>query len=415
MPIVELRKNEAIKIFGPAAINVASGTVEVLGKRFNTNDKFIVHKTRSYIVVALTDSKLDINLGSEASIQAVEEDDPYHEWVSIANEILSKDYRKIMVIGGVDCGKSSFSILLSNKALDNNLEPALIDADVGQADIGPPGFISMSYPEQQVIWMRTLKPYKLRFIGDIKPQHHVDLIIDKLKELIDIAEKEHRTPIIIDTDGWIGDSYALMYKYRLVEETKPDATIVIGEEYWEFFDKLSLLRTHIYKINAPRIRKQRSREERRALRSDKYREFLLDSQIVKVSLKNVLVTNMPLFMGKPISLDSLNVSPLEKVLYAAKTPDTLYLVLSEPVKLQGFDELKTRFNVQKIRTLISGFEKNLYVAIVDKNGDEYPGQVLKIDFRNETIHVKSKYRVEPSIIRFSHIRLTEEYTEQIME
>ncbi|ADI31318.1 Clp1/GlmU family protein [Staphylothermus hellenicus] len=415
MPTVELRKDEAIKIFGPAAINIASGAVEVLGKKFNTNDKFIVHKTRSYIVVALTDSKLDVNLGSEASIQAVEEDDPYHEWVSIANEILSKGYRRIMILGGVDYGKSSFSTLLSNKALDNNLDPALIDADVGQADIGPPGFISMSYPTQQVIWMRMLKPFKLRFIGDIKPQHHIGLIIDKLKELINTAEKDHRKPIIIDTDGWIGDSYALMYKYRLVEEVKPDATIVIGEEYWEFFDKLSLLGTNIYKVKAPRIRKQRSREERRALRSDKYREFLVDSQIIKVSLKNVLITNMPLFMGKPISLDSLNVSPLEKVLYAAKTPDKLYLVLSEPVKLQGFDELKTRFNVQKIRTLISGFEKNLYVAIVDKNGDEYPGQVLKIDFRNETIHVRSKYRVEPSIIRFSHIRLTEEYTENILE
>jgi len=82
-----------------------------------------------------------------------------------------------MVIGQVDSGKSSVSILLSNTALNNGEKPAVIDGDVGQADIGPPGFISLSYPDSKTLWMRTLKPYAMKFIGDIKPQGHMFQII----------------------------------------------------------------------------------------------------------------------------------------------------------------------------------------------------------------------------------------------
>jgi polynucleotide 5'-hydroxyl-kinase GRC3/NOL9 len=416
MPIIELREGEAVKIFGPAAINVLSGEIEILGKKFRSGDKAIIHKTRSYMVLSSNFSKLDISLGTEASIQSVEENDPYMEWVRIVDEVLDKGYERITIIGGVDCGKSSFSILLSNKALERGLNPAIIDSDIGQADIGPPGFISMAYPEEQVIWMRMLKPVKLRFIGDIRPQRYIDLIINRVRELVEHSVRDRRYPVIIDTDGWIGDSYALVYKYKMISETGTNALIVIGEDSWGFFDKLSIINVKTYYLRTPRIKRERSREERRWLRSEKYKEFLLDAKPVKIPLNSVLIINNPLFIGREISVSDLGVNPVEKVLYASKTPDTLYIVLSEPVKLEGFDDLRQRFNVQRVRTFINGFERNIYVSIVDRGGEEYPGIIDHIDFNDRIIYVRTRYEgVEPVIIKFSHIRLTEEYTEQLLE
>ncbi len=415
MPVVKMKKDEMIKIFGPASVHVISGEVEVLGKKFTESSRFIVHKTRSYIVRALMDSELDFTLAPNAQIQGVEESDPYLEWFSKAEEIIDKKYKAIVVIGGVDSGKSSFSILLSNLALEKGLSPSIIDADVGQADIGPPCFISMAYPTEQVIWMRFLRPVKMKFIGDIKPQNNISNIIYKVKELMETALRDDKKPVIIDTDGWINDSHALLYKAKLLLELKPDALIVLGKELYPYFKRFTKLGINIVNLGVPENRKTRNREERRMLRSDKYREFLYDAPLKKVELDDVLMINMPLFLGEEISIDELGVEPKDKVLYASKTCDTLYLVLSNPVRLQGFDQLRTRFNVSRTRTLISGFENRIYVSIVDQNSDEYPGLIEKIDFINKTIYYRCKFDVKPQIIKFSKIKLTEDFQEQLME
>ncbi|MCD6300854.1 MAG: GTPase [Staphylothermus sp.] len=415
MPVVKMKKDEMLKIFGPASVHVVKGEVEVLGKRFTESNRFVVHKTKSYIIRALMDSELDFTLAPNAQIQGVEENDPYLEWFSKAEEIIDKKYKTIAIVGGVDSGKSSFSILLSNLALEKGLNPSIIDADVGQADIGPPCFISMAYPSEQVIWMRFLKPAKMKFIGDIKPQNNTSNIIYKVKEFVQIALRDNREPVIIDTDGWINDIPSLLYKAKLLLELRPDVLIVLGKELYPYFKRFAKLGINIINLSVPENRKTRNREERRMLRSDKYREFLYDAPLRKVGLDDVLIANMPVFLGEEINVNELGVEPRDKVLYASRTFDTLYLVLSETVRLQGFEQLKTRFNVPKTRILVSGFENRTYVSIVDQNNDEYPGLIDKIDFVNRTIYYRCKYNIKPWIIKFSKIKLTEDFQEQLIE
>lgn len=416
MPILNLKTSEKIKVFGPASLIVREGSLDVLGKRFRVNDRVIVHMYKSYVVHALEDSKIELILGEQASIQPVEPGEPYSEWISRAEEILSVNPEKIIVLGGVDEGKSSYTVLLSNKAVEKGLKPAVIDADVGQADIGPPAFISMSYPDRQVIWLRELKPVAMRFIGDIKPQNYKAKIIAKIGELIDKALKDGRRPVIIDTDGWINDNIAILYKSMMIEELKPDIIVVLGENIHGFFTRYRILGSRIYELRSPSIRRSRNREERRRLRSDKYREFLAEAKTVKIPMDNIIISGTPVFTGIPLDTTPLGELLKSKILYASKTPDTLYIVLESPSRIENAEYLKKIYGLGKFRVYVKGFERDHYVALTDSEGNDYPGVIEKIDYENRLIYVKTLYTdKEFRIIKFSKIKLTKEFTEQLIE
>ncbi|OYT40649.1 MAG: GTPase [Desulfurococcales archaeon ex4484_58] len=415
MPIIKMRENELIKLFGPMLVNVNSGEIEILNKKFREGDKIVIHKVRSYIVHALKNTELDINMGPDAQIHSVENNEPYLEWVNTVNEIVDNRYEKIIVLGGVDCGKSTYSILLINTSLEKNYKPALIDGDVGQADIGPPGFISMAYPEQQVIWMRELKPVSMRFIGDIKPQYLVGTILLKMKELIGKAREDNRYPIVIDTDGWIGDEYALNYKQKMINEIKPDVIVILGEEYRGLFKKYERIGIKVYELRTPSVRRVRTRDERRMLRREKYMEYLGEPRKVSYPLDNIVVYGHPLFYGieQPLKGD-INVDIASKILYLTKSNDTLYLVASAQIRNDVIASLKNIYGVNKVKIYTEGFERNLYIALSD-GFEDYPGLIEKIDFRERIIVVKTKYNVESiKWIKFSNIRLNDEFLEQNM-
>ncbi len=414
MPRIHLAEGELIRVFGPAALNVATGEIEVLGALYSTGERIIIHRLRSYTILALKESVLDVNLGSEGTIQAANKEDPYLEWRKTAEEIINDKPHKIMVIGQVDSGKSSVSILLSNIALNKGEKPAIIDGDVGQADIGPPGFITLSYPSGKTVWMRTLKPRAMKFIGDIKPQGHMFQIIQAIKQLIDISIRDNRSPVIIDTDGWVMDTYATIYKSTLIEEVRPDHLVVIGDTLYEIYKKYSSIGIKVKMIKPPPSKRERNREDRRYLRSEKYKEYLDDGKPVRLGLATTIISGHPLFHGAPVDPALIQEIIGVKPLYASKTPDTLYMVVQEPIKNPRLDLLKNAFGVQRIRYYVAGFEKRAYAALIGDQTD-YPAMIEKIDFASGTIYLKTKEVTNTHIVRLSRYKLTEEYHESLLE
>ncbi len=414
---VEVGRGRLIRIFGPAAINVSKGTIEILGKQYRSGEKAIVHSMRSYVVLAIENSVLEINMGNGASIQEpCGGEEPLNEWLSAVNEIVEQGMGKVVILGGVDCGKSSFTILLANKALDKGLKVAVIDSDIGQADIGPPGFISMTLYDRKVIWMRELEPSIMRFIGDIRPQHHVDKIIYSVKQLMEYAFREYGVNmVIIDTDGWIQDSHAIDYKGKLIETIMPNAVVVLGNNSWGVFRRYARVGVRVYELGSPLVSRSRSRDERRRLRSERYRKFLEEAPVKRFRIDDLLLTGLPLFLGQEIDPSEVSSIANAEIHYASKTPDMLHLVTPVQPRALQMDRLREIYGVSKIRVYSPGFEKGFYVALSDDGFMEYPGIVQEIDFVNRSIAVKTRFDGKPRYIRFSRIRLTESYAEQLIE
>ncbi|MGB9618976.1 MAG: Clp1/GlmU family protein, partial [Armatimonadota bacterium] len=68
------------------------------------------------------------------------------EWQPAIAEIVASP-GVAMVIGGVDAGKTNFCVQLANAGVEAGLPTAVVDADVGQSEIGAPGTIGMGLVE----------------------------------------------------------------------------------------------------------------------------------------------------------------------------------------------------------------------------------------------------------------------------
>src|SRR5215813_9121176 len=91
---------------------------------------------------------------------------PAWEWS--AGQIVQHKWRKVLVLGGVDRGKSTYCGFLSQRCLAAGRRVAVIDADVGQKEIGPPATLTLGYPAASQSLLEVT-PVAWYFIGATSP------------------------------------------------------------------------------------------------------------------------------------------------------------------------------------------------------------------------------------------------------
>lgn len=413
MPILRLSRGEALKLYGPMSVTVTSGLIDVHGRLVQSGERFVIHKSRNYVIVAENDSELDISMIDESQIQVLEQDDPYNTKRALIEEIVRNPHIKlIVIIGCTDCGKTSLTTMLYNASIRSNRRPAVLDSDVGQADIGPPGFVTLGASSNTVYWISELKPIMMRFIGDIKPQTYSSLIIEEVCKLYDKAKERGFDVVVVDTDGWVKDERGIIHKLELIEALRPDVIVVLGEDLKGVFNSAKKLGTIVYEIPAPKSRKIRSREERKALRSLKYREYLENAKVVRLKLDNIYVSRLPLLQGVEIDPHTLGGLIEGEVQYTSRLPGAIYIY--GDVKKQVQDEQK-RYGVDLIKIYPVGFERSIYCSVGSFGDTDYPCLIEKIDFNSREVIVRTKYTGDINTLKFSKIKLTEAFIEEYIE
>src|SRR5216117_3940715 len=184
----------------------------------------------------------------------------------------------------VSCRKSSLCTFLANMCVQNGLKVGVVDADVGQADIGPPTTISSSLASEPILTLQDLRQETAFFIGDTSPSSVPDkltrLIVRLKEKLVSSSEL-----VLVNTDGWIGDLPALRFKEELLHETQPD--LVLGLSRGSEIDPLlDMVSSASIRLPSSTYARMRSREERKSARETGYRRFLLGSKTMKISQEN---------------------------------------------------------------------------------------------------------------------------------
>ena len=90
------------------------------------------------------------------------------QWLALAGELLKG--RIILVLGSVDTGKTTLVTYLANSLVKRGKRVAIVDADVGQSDIGPPTTIGLGLVESPIKKMREAKRLAMYFVGAISPE-----------------------------------------------------------------------------------------------------------------------------------------------------------------------------------------------------------------------------------------------------
>ena len=145
-------------------------------------------------------------------------------WEWSAGAIVAHKWRKVLVLGDVDRGKSTYCHFLTQRLLTAGFRVALVDADIGQKDIGPPASITLGYPvlERPLV---EITPAAMYFVGAVSPVGHLLPMVVGTRQLVDVA---HGAFVIVNTTGFVHGVGRVLKGYK-IEALQPDVIVALAQ------------------------------------------------------------------------------------------------------------------------------------------------------------------------------------------
>jgi polynucleotide 5'-hydroxyl-kinase GRC3/NOL9 len=283
---LKVRPGHTILLNGPLQVRLSGGRAECFGAPVRSNAWITVEELRQEPILVQDDCSIEIKPGPGGSWKIVDESTIPSSWTEAA-QIVEHQRGTVVIVGEVDSGKSSLCTFLANKCVQDGLRVGVVDADVGQADIGPPTSISSARVSLPVSSLLELKQASAYFLGDTSPSSVPEKLIQFLVRLKrDLGGACDL--VLVNTDGWIGDGAALRFKEELVHETRSDLVLGLSRA-GEIDPLLNILSTASLRLSSSQYVRIRSREERRHAREVGYGRFLAGSRIMRIDQEETML------------------------------------------------------------------------------------------------------------------------------
>src|SRR6266849_178568 len=165
---LNLDHGHTLLLRGPASIRAKRGGAQSFAAPIQSDDWTIIDESRQEPIYATDNTLLEIRRGPGSSWTIVPESTMPPAWNEAA-DIVKRQRGVCVIIGDVDSGKSSLCTFLANKSLGETGKIGIVDADVGQADIGPQTTISSSIMQTPIIGLHIAIAGTSFLIGDTIP------------------------------------------------------------------------------------------------------------------------------------------------------------------------------------------------------------------------------------------------------
>lgn len=326
------------------------------------------------------------------------------EWDELASSI--GDGETVMLLGGVDVGKSGLFTFLANRLVSRGMKVALIDADVGQSDIGPVGTIGLGIIESPIIHPSLLKPHRLFFVGDNTPRGHLLPMVVGVKKLLEEAKLERVNATIINTTGYIHSGPARALKRFKISVTEPSKVVILQREgESEHIAKLVPNSSELIRMSVAKGVRRKNRTFREIFRQSNIRRYLNGAKKLRVNLKEVRLLETLFLTGKPSQELKLQLEKLLKkpVLYAEEAPDAIICLL------ESNHQKSLMLRGKPVRIGVRSGYRGLYVGFLDGRGFCRGVGIIE-EFRPEEglLEVYTNFLGEFNFIEFGHLKFNKD-------
>lgn len=409
-----VEKGRTLLVSGPASITLMNGRMRTFGADITPHKKVVIRGGKTLPFETEENSIINIAICETSSIEEVAGSTIPDPWKKINDEVLSqlKPYT-VMTLGGVDCGKTSFCTFLANQAVASGYRTVIIDADLGQSDIGPPATIGLGLVQEPVIDPFYLKAKKIFFVGTTNPRTVTQRIIEGFSTLKQQTESIEAQFIIINTDGWIQGEEAAISKTSLIKNIRPQA--IIGLQRIDELDHI-IMRAEgegfkVYRLNpSPSVIKTKGREVRKEMRAQGYKKFLRDNTLRCIPMNWVQLEYT--LLGNGARLNANRLDELEEfigcnVIYCEDTLKEMFVVIKEEDRLSYEDikKLEKIFN-KTIQIVIDGSERGLLVGLLDQNRQFLGlGVLSKVDYEKKKLRLFTTFKERVSIVQFGLMKI----------
>lgn len=267
--LIRFASPDVLLVKGPASVR-CEGRVLVLGMDA-PHKEIVVRAGKVLPFEAYEGAKVRIQMVGRGSYRFVKNRKiGVSIWRDVVLTITKQRPHCIMLVGANDTGKSTLAVYLSNVAIANGLKVSIVDGDVGQGDLAPPGCIGAVKISEQVSDLRDVNAERYGFIGETSPRSVEDLVIDNIKDIV-IKLSAGSDICIVNTDGYI-DERGIDYKIKLAETLNPDLIVYLGSpaKVGRLLDKF---KGKIMCVDAPE-RVSKTHYEREKRRLNQYSRFV---------------------------------------------------------------------------------------------------------------------------------------------
>jgi polynucleotide 5'-kinase involved in rRNA processing len=130
----------------------------------------------------------------------------------------------VMLLGGVDTGKTTFGVELARRALAAGIPTAIVDADIVQSTVGPPTTVGLKFlTEPAQLTEDGMRAFDgLGFVGSLAPKGHLLPLITSSAKLVSRARTAGSRLVILDTTSLISGIYGQTLKFFKMDLVAPD-------------------------------------------------------------------------------------------------------------------------------------------------------------------------------------------------
>jgi polynucleotide 5'-kinase involved in rRNA processing len=357
---IHAEAGKTLVIAGPASFELTEGEASVLGAPLDSA-RNIVPCGKQTPVEIHSPSSFRISLGEDAGVEELDGSTIPLSWHEAGSALVELGEGIAVVVGAADTGKTTLCTFLSNYLIAENRHVAVVDADIGQTDLGPPTTMAAGEVKATVTNLAQVKPSERLFIGLTSPGRAKNKVIHSTKRLVDYHTKPGKITIV-NTDGWVSGSEAVLYKLQMLDELRPDMTLGIGDSDISPILQAGNRATLI--VGSPDTVKERTRLDRLELRSLGYRKYLAGATLRAFRMSGLKLRHCTT-MGD-LGLDRISRSRLENL------KDTIVGLLDADDLLQEIGILKDivpSARTVKIWSRISNLPAKVEVGDVKLNND----------------------------------------------
>ena len=326
------------------------------------------------------------------------------EWDETLEKIATSSGTSV-ILGGTDVGKTTFCRLLVNRLVEKEKNVAIIDADVGQSEVGPPTCIGMAFVEKKIATLSELQVQALAFVGSVNPSNFLP---EHIAGVVKLAAQIGDKTLVVDTSGYI-QGYNAHRLMRIELDLLAPSHIIALQRKDELRPILQSVRHRrdctIHTPSIPSIIGKKTAFFRANRREMRFASYFQTSTEYEFSFDEVALGGTWLGGADPLAAHlekfiSEVFGTRNRVYYAELAGRRLGLMLASPVEPHSADlgVVMEHFKTRELSVTIAPNLKNLILGLEDRKGRLLGlGILAGLDFKRRTLKILTPLRASGAV------------------
>lgn len=300
------------------------------------------------------------------------------DWRQAANRITSNmDERCLVVVVGVpDTGKSTCCTYLARRLTEAGVRTGVVDADVGQSNIGPPAVISGGLVPPAIDSLADIALSTGYFLGSTSPTGHLLASVVGTQRVCQRLQSEiGAQAIVVDTSGLVRGGAGRALKEYKIALLQPSHVVLI--QHSAELDGLARLwqcsrRITLHKLRPSPKATARPASARRAYRSRRWMEIFHETTPLSLPFDRLAVRGTCIGQGTVLPADQLASFGRQldqPALYGETLDEKIVLVVEAMPEQRHLRRAATSAGDQQLRALPAHRFSNLLCGLLDGEGN----------------------------------------------